>query len=300
MNSHNALPVASSVGPRRIAYRTRGLTHGPITRLMSPSDLGRELKPFVFLDLFNLDLHDPRAGVSIHPHSGLATITVVVEGDLRFDDPSDGTGHLGFGGFEWMRAGNGVWHGKELSGGTSPTAKGFQLWIALRPELEHAAVDSQYVEAQHVPTAGPAHIILGSYNGVRSPARSPDGVTYLLLRLAAGTTWTFEPPQGQPVAWLAVASGRLVGTTPADAGEMVLFDHSQQSITLEAGLRSDTIFVIGSAAPHPHDLHLGHYSVHTSADALAMGEANIERLRRLLIEAGDRRSTSGNIPVFRG
>jgi hypothetical protein len=38
--------------PRAIVQRTRGRTHGPVTRLMSPSDLGEILKPFVFLDLF--------------------------------------------------------------------------------------------------------------------------------------------------------------------------------------------------------------------------------------------------------
>ena len=37
----------------RIVRRTRGQSHGPITRLMSPSDFGRLLKPFVFLDLFD-------------------------------------------------------------------------------------------------------------------------------------------------------------------------------------------------------------------------------------------------------
>ena len=40
---------------REIIYRTRGHTHGPITRLMSPGDLGQLLKPFVFLDLFEMD-----------------------------------------------------------------------------------------------------------------------------------------------------------------------------------------------------------------------------------------------------
>jgi len=33
----------------RIARRTRGQSQEPITRLMSPSDFGRLLKPFVFL-----------------------------------------------------------------------------------------------------------------------------------------------------------------------------------------------------------------------------------------------------------
>jgi hypothetical protein len=41
--------------PRRIAHRTYGRRHGPIARLMSPSDLGQSLKPFVFLDLFDTE-----------------------------------------------------------------------------------------------------------------------------------------------------------------------------------------------------------------------------------------------------
>jgi hypothetical protein len=41
---------------RRIVHRTRGYGDGPIVRLMSPSDLGEQLKPFVFLDLFEADM----------------------------------------------------------------------------------------------------------------------------------------------------------------------------------------------------------------------------------------------------
>jgi hypothetical protein len=38
---------------RQIVRRTRGSSNGSITRLMSPSDFGQLLKPFVFLDLFD-------------------------------------------------------------------------------------------------------------------------------------------------------------------------------------------------------------------------------------------------------
>ncbi|WP_046115975.1 pirin family protein [Aquincola tertiaricarbonis] len=300
MDATHDLPVSNGAQVRRQVFSTRGSTHGPITRLMSPSDLGRVLKPFVFLDLFDLDLHDPRAGFRMHPHSGLATITVITDGDLRFDDATDGTGHIGFGGFEWMRAGSGVWHGKELSGGTTPRAQGFQLWIALPADLEHAPVDSQYVEAGHVPAVGPAHVILGSYGGARSPARSPEGVTYLLIRLAGGERWTFTPAAGQTTAWLAVATGALGGHAKAQAGDLVLFDHSERAILLEADNQAGAVFVLGAAAPHPHELHLGSYSVHTSNEALAKGEANIERLRQLLVAAGNRRTASGTTPMFSG
>jgi hypothetical protein len=33
---------------REIVLRTRGSLHGPITRLVSPSDIGQAIKPFVF------------------------------------------------------------------------------------------------------------------------------------------------------------------------------------------------------------------------------------------------------------
>src|SRR5436190_23507393 len=97
---------------RRIAHRTHGHGHGPITRLMSPSDLGQVLKPFVFLDIFDMDLRSREGGgMPIHPHSGIATVTVLTQGQMRFDDPGSGTGTLGYGAVEWMRAGGGVWHG---------------------------------------------------------------------------------------------------------------------------------------------------------------------------------------------
>ncbi|QBE61895.1 pirin family protein [Pseudoduganella lutea] len=278
MNRIDSQETLAATSARRILRRTRGTEHGGIRRLMSPGTLGRSLKPFVFLDLFDLDLHDPRAEFPIHPHSGIATITVLADGDMRFDDPAGGMGRIGFGGFEWMRAGVGVWHGKEMSAGDSPRVKGFQLWIALGPGLELAPVDSQYVEADQVPASGPARVILGSYGAARSPARAPDGIR----------------------AWLAVASGALEGDTAATAGDMLVFEQSGQSFTVQASAEGDAVIVIGSAVPHAHELHLGHYSVHTSAAALARGEANIEHLRTLLTAAGDRRQATGSVPVFQG
>ncbi|WP_263468963.1 pirin family protein [Stenotrophomonas riyadhensis] len=70
-----AIPPVASV--RRIVHRTRGRSHGPITRLVSPSDLGERLKPFVFLDLIDArDLSRSQApALGLHPHSGIATLT---------------------------------------------------------------------------------------------------------------------------------------------------------------------------------------------------------------------------------
>lgn len=102
------------------------------------------------------------------------------------------------------------------------------------------------------------------------------------------------------MAWLAVASGELQGDVAAKQGEMLVFEYSLQPLTVRASSDADAVLVIGSAVPHAYDLHLGSHSVHTSAELLAVGEANIERLRKLLVAAGDRRQASGSVPVFKG
>ena len=97
---------------REIIYRTQGNTGGPITRLMSPSDLAELIKPFVFLDHFDFDGQSAPMSMEHgwHPHSGIATVTVVLEGSTRYAETTGKAGLLPAGSIEWMRAGNGVWH----------------------------------------------------------------------------------------------------------------------------------------------------------------------------------------------
>ena len=190
----NAVMPTQGTTTRRVVYRTRGSSHGPIARLMSPSDLGERLKPFVFLDRFEADLNALSGSMPLHPHSGIATVTVFTSGDATFDDPHAGHGILGYGGVEFVRAGSGIWHGKELSGGTSPTVQGFQLWLALPPDLENAPPDPQY--QQSTPSVGPARLILGEYAGAKSPVRAPSGINYLVVTLQAGRTVDLSAANG--------------------------------------------------------------------------------------------------------
>ena len=273
-----AIPIKRS---RRIAFRTRGRSHGSITRLMSPGDLGQLLKPFVFLDLFdNQGRTFPTFG--LHPHSGLATLTYVAEGSVSYEDTNGATGILRAGGVEWMRAGKGVWH----SGGAGDPGltRGFQLWVALPPHLELGSSESLYQSADEIPVAGPAQVLLGAYAGVASAIDAPSSITYLAVRLKAGQHWVYTPPDGHTVLWLAMGKGLVYAPGAFEHGEIIAFEPSTQPVEFYAG--EDTEFVIGSAAPHPHDLVLGYYSVHTSPAALDAGEARIAEIRRALAAQG--------------
>jgi redox-sensitive bicupin YhaK (pirin superfamily) len=94
---------------RRLTLRSAGKRHGPITRLVSPSDVGQLIKPFVFLDYVDA----PGGGgpnFGFHPHSGIATLTYPLSFDAEHEATSGQIDMVRRGGVEWVVAGGGLWH----------------------------------------------------------------------------------------------------------------------------------------------------------------------------------------------
>ena len=85
---------------------------------------------------------------------------------------------------------------------------------------------------------------------------------------------------------MSVAKGRLGEPGSTRAGDLVIFEPSETRIDITA--ETDAEFVIGSAVPATHDLALGTYSVHTSAESLADGERHI-------VEIGQRLRAQGQL-----
>jgi len=248
---------------------------------MSPSDFGRLLKPFVFLDLVD-NQGTPFTGFGLHPHSGIATVTYIAEGSVRYEDTNGATGLLPAGGIEWMRAGGGVWHGGGL--GEPGRTRGFQLWIALPPELELGTAASIYLSPETVPYDGPARVLIGGYGTATSSIKAPSPMNYLAVRLKAGERWSYQPPTEHTVLWSAVGKGSILVPDEVHQGELVAFKSSNAVLEFEA--QSDAEFVLGSAVPHDYDLVLGSHSVHTSVEALREAETRISEIQTRLIQQG--------------
>ena len=109
MSTHavSARQPKAEASPRSIVLRTRGHVHGAVTRLVSPNDLGQMIKPFVFLDYFEADpANAPKFG--FHPHSGIATLTLILSGQAFYKETTEREGVINSGGVEWMRASSGV------------------------------------------------------------------------------------------------------------------------------------------------------------------------------------------------
>jgi redox-sensitive bicupin YhaK (pirin superfamily) len=266
---------------RPVVHRTSGQDHGPIKRLVSPHHGGELIKPFVFLDLFESERGDFK-GFGLHPHSGIATLTYIAEGSVNYEDTNGARGSIGPGGVEWMRAGHGVWHGG--GGGEAGRTRGFQLWLALPPHLELGPSLSLYQDAQDVPLVGPARILLGTHEGVSSAIEAPASINYLAVRLGAGERWRYQPPAGHEVLWIALGKGKVRVPERIRRGTLAIFAPGDEPVEFVA--ETETEFMLGSAAGHPHDLVTGYYSVHTSEEALAKGEQRIREIHQELVRAG--------------
>src|SRR5712664_4225085 len=106
-----------------------------------------------------------------------------------------------------------------------------------------------------MPLDGPSRVLLGSYGSAWSAIESPSPINYLAIRLKAGERWRYEPPRGHTVLWVALASGVLSAPDELRHGELAAFEPSSKAVEFEA--LTDAEFVLGSAAPHQHDLLLG-------------------------------------------
>lgn len=238
--------IATADRPRRFTHCTRGRAHGSIVRLVSPSDVGERIKPFVFLDYFEADpAHAPAFG--FHPHSGIATLTLLLNGQLWYEETTGVKGVIAPGGIEWMRAGGGVWHTGGAVGAVR--IKGYQLWVALPPELENGPAESQYLGAREFQSHGPARVILGRYGNATSKVAAPETMTYLDVRLNSGERWRYEPPRNHTVAWIAVHQGAVTTPDSVTKGEIAVFEESNGAIEFEAW--GEAGFILGSAIKHP-------------------------------------------------
>lgn len=268
---------------RNVTTIHHGHRHGPITRVFSPSDLGQQLKPFIFLDYLDTPLHD-NFGFGFHPHSGIATLTHQLDADVDYEDTSGQKGIVKAGGIEWMKAGSGVWHKGKPTG--SEHAHGFQLWVALPAEVENEPSEGQYLPPERIEHAGNTRVLTGQYHTAQGHVNTPTDMNYFYIDLSTQTEWSFITPAHHNVAWCYVQKGSAVvdGKTHLANTLLIFEEESAHPIQVSGTPEFASAVLFGSAQRHDYDLILGHYSVHTSPEALRRGEQQIQTIYQSLLQ----------------
>jgi redox-sensitive bicupin YhaK (pirin superfamily) len=88
-------------------------------------------------------------GFDWHPHRGIETITVVLEGELEHQDNHGGHGILKPGDIQWMTAGRGILH-REMAYRKKPV-HALQLWLNLPAENKMVEPNYQDLRGDDVP-----------------------------------------------------------------------------------------------------------------------------------------------------
>lgn len=135
-------------------------------------------------------------GFPDHPHRGIETVTLVLDGELRHADNRGNSGILRRDDAQWMTAGSGIIHA-ELPHEES-TVHSLQLWVNLPASEKMGESGYQDVAAAEslIATDDRAEIrvLSGDIGGVRAPERGRTPIQYLDVCLAAGARTSIPVP----------------------------------------------------------------------------------------------------------
>jgi redox-sensitive bicupin YhaK (pirin superfamily) len=147
----------------------------PIRRLL-PRSQRRLVGPWCFLDSYGPLTFAARKPMDVapHPHTGLQTVSWLLEGELIHHDSLGLSGPAGPGVLNLMTAGRGIAHSEETPPQNSGRLRGVQLWVALPgASRETAPAFDQHRGLPFVDLeGGHATLIMGELAGERSPARA--------------------------------------------------------------------------------------------------------------------------------
>jgi redox-sensitive bicupin YhaK (pirin superfamily) len=170
-------------------------------------------------------------GFEWHPHRGLETVTIVLDGALEHGDNLGSAGVLGPGDVQWMTAGRGIIH-RELAF-RNEHAHTLQLWVNLprSQKMTQTRYQDLRAQTQGVLAAPGAQVSVisgsagsASEGAVTGPARNHWPITGLRIAIEPGSAYTQRLP-AHDRAFLYVLSGRVrAGGRALGAGDVAWSD----------------------------------------------------------------------------
>jgi quercetin 2,3-dioxygenase len=187
--------------------------------------------PFLFL---SEDWFSPPGGFEEHPHRGMQTVTIILEGALEHRDHTGAHGILRAGDVQWMTAGRGVLH-SEMPKGPVHT---LQLWLNLPAKMKMIPARYQDQRLADTPVRklpdGEVRVYAGRCGDVEHGHGSDYPMWLLDIALRARSRLLQEVPASYR-GFLYVLEGEgKVGETPVKAGEVAWFEPGEGELAIVA------------------------------------------------------------------
>jgi redox-sensitive bicupin YhaK (pirin superfamily) len=187
----------------------------------------------------------PRDAFANHPHRGIETFTMVLEGAIEHSDSAGHGDVLEAGDAQWLTAGRGIIHNENALPGT--VAHTLQLWINLPAAQKMAEPRYQDFRSATLPTRNEpgveVKVISGASGETISPTLNHVPVTAIDARLGAAAVFeqALEPSAN---AFILVLEGQaLIGGMKrlVEAGELAWLTRADEA--------SSTVAIATSASP---------------------------------------------------
>jgi quercetin 2,3-dioxygenase len=232
-----------------------GVRGFPVTRTL-PQRQRSLIGAWCFADTYGplpLGPADEGMRVAPHPHTGLQTVTWLVEGDVLHRDSLGNTVTVRPGELNLMTAGRGIAHSEESPPDRPPRLHGAQLWVALPDDRRDVAPHVEHhpdlpIRAER---GVKVTIIAGALDGVASPARTYTGLfgAEVAFGAAAGTRMRLDPDFEYGA--LALDGSAQVDGVPLDPGPLLYLGRGRGELDLRADGPSRVLLLGGEPFDGP-------------------------------------------------
>jgi hypothetical protein len=217
-------------------------------RRLLPQRACRMVGAWCFVDHFGPDDVAGRPGLRVppHPHTGLQTVSWLVDGEILHRDSLGSLQSIMPGQLNLMTSGRGIAHSEESPAAHPPVMHGLQLWVALPDDARHGPPRFEHHAAVPVLRDGDATItvVVGSLGGARSPALVHTPLVGAEVLLPAGTGIRLPLEPGFEYAVLVMTGAADVAGTALTPGSLCYLGRGRSEVVLRSA-EDSRLFLLG-------------------------------------------------------
>ncbi|TQN37828.1 hypothetical protein FHU33_4495 [Blastococcus colisei] len=231
---------ATAAGPAMDLLPGKEVLLGESTRVrrLLPTLGRRMVGAWAFVDHYGPDDVTSSAGMQVapHPHTGLQTVSWLLEGQVHHRDSVGSDVVFGPGQLALMTAGHGIAHSEQSPVVHPRFLHGAQLWVALPDAHREVAPHFQH----HATLPGfrsdglTATVLMGSVGGVISPGTAYSPLVGADLRLTPGADVELPLEPDFEYAVLAAGGSATVEGAPVAHGAMLYLGTGRRTVRLRA------------------------------------------------------------------
>lgn len=209
----------------------------------------RMVGAWCFVDHYGPDdvTRGPGMQVPPHPHTGLQTVSWLLDGAILHRDSLGTTQRVHPGELNLMTAGRAIAHSEESPSDRPPVLHGVQLWVALPDGDRH--VEPEFAHHASLPMVSldgaQARVIIGTFAGATSPATAFTPIVGADIVIDAGGRPSLPIDSAFEHGVLALSDGLTVDGTDVPRGAMLVTEPGRVEVTLKASAGPGRALLIG-------------------------------------------------------